>query len=174
MQVALALGLVAACGQRSFTDADAQGVRAVIDAQRDAWNEGDLDAFMAGYHDDPNIVFTSSGKIRRGWQEARDSYQRRYVDGDAAMGTLDFTDVEITGLGPDAALAMGHFVLTNTPRAGRGVFSLIFTRREGKWAILHDHSSGQAEAEAPTQNDRPPSEAGRSSSDDPTSQSGGS
>lgn len=163
MQVGLAASLVA-CGQPQFSDADAHAVQAVLDTQRDAWNAGDLDAFMAGYHDDPKIVFTSRGEIRRGWQQARDSYQRRYVDGDAAMGVLDFTDVEITGLGPDAALAMGHFVLTETPQAGRGVFSLVFTRREGNWKILHDHSSGQAEPQ--TQNDRPPSEAGRSSAGD--------
>ena len=128
-------------------------MRAVIDAQRDAWNAGDLDAFMAGYHHDPEIVFTSSGKIRRGWQAARDSYQRRYVDGDAAMGTLDFTDVEITGLGPNAALAMGHFVLTETPQASDGVFSLVFTRREGEWGILHDHSSAADEPAPPDPSD---------------------
>lgn len=148
--VVLLLTATSACSERSFGPADADAVRAVLDRQRDAWNRGDLAAFMEGYHQAPEIVFTSSAKIRRGWEEAMAAYQRRYVDGDAKMGTLSFTDVEITGLGPDAALAMGRFELRDTPQAGWGIFSLVLTRRDGRWGIVHDHSSGAPE-ETPAQ-----------------------
>ncbi|MEX1367687.1 MAG: polysaccharide deacetylase family protein [Nannocystaceae bacterium] len=141
------LSAVAACSTRAFGPQDEAAVRQVLDRQRDAWNRGDLAAFMQGYHRSPDIVFTSSAKIRRGWDDSMASYQRRYVDGDASMGVLEFSGVEVTGLGPDAALAMGRFELTQTPQAGRGVFSLVLTRRDDRWGIMHDHSSGAAEPE---------------------------
>lgn len=144
------LVLTVSCSGRTFTSADATAVRAVLERQRDAWNRGDLDAFMEGYHQRPEIVFTSSAKIRRGYDEAMQAYQRRYVDGDAAMGTLAFTEIEITGLGPDAALAMGRFELTDTPQAGWGIFSLVLTREDDRWGIMHDHSSG---ADTPSSSD---------------------
>lgn len=118
-------------------------IRGVLDEQRAAWNRGDLEAFMTGYHRRPDIVFTSGAQIRRGYDAALQSYATRYDSGDAKMGTLEFRDVEITGLGPDAGLAMGRFVLTDTPQAGSGVFTLVFTREQGRWGIIHDHSSAQ-------------------------------
>jgi uncharacterized protein (TIGR02246 family) len=130
-----------ACSTPSFRPEDEARIRAVLEAQRAAWNRGDLDAFMDGYHHDDAIVFTSGAKIRRGYDEALQSYRHRYASGDAKMGALAFEDVEITSLGPDAAVALGHFELTETPQAGRGVFSLVFTRRGNRWGIMHDHSS---------------------------------
>ena len=139
------LVLASACGP-TFEPEDEAAVRGVLDEQRQAWNRGDLDAFMAGYHQRPDIVFTSSAKIRRGYDAALASYRERYASGDARMGVLDFRDVEITPLGPDAALAMGWFVLTETPQAGEGVFTLVFTREHDRWGIVHDHSSAAEHA----------------------------
>jgi uncharacterized protein (TIGR02246 family) len=129
------------CPEHSFAPADETAIRTVLDEQRDAWNRGDLEAFMQGYHRDPAIVFTSGAKIRRGYDETLASYRKRYDTGDAKMGTLSFTDVEVTSLDADAAVVLGHFELTDTPQASQGVFSLVFSKREGKWGIVHDHSS---------------------------------
>ena len=137
------LGLLVGCRAKAFSETDAMAIRGVLDEQRAAWNRGDLEAFMTGYHRRPDIVFTSGAQIRRGYDEALQSYATRYDSGDAKMGTLEFRDVEITGLGPDAGLAMGRFVLTDTPQAGSGVFTLVFTREQGRWGIIHDHSSAQ-------------------------------
>jgi ketosteroid isomerase-like protein len=90
------------------------------------------------------VVFTSGGKVRKGWEATLSAYRKRYVDGDAKMGTLAFSEVEIAPLGPGAAVVLGHWQLTHTPQAARGVFSLVFTEVDDRWAILHDHSSSQA------------------------------
>jgi hypothetical protein len=68
------LVVLAACSAdpRAFVPADDAAVRAVLHAQQDAWNRGDLDAFMAGYARSDELVFTSRGTIQRGWQSTYD------------------------------------------------------------------------------------------------------
>src|SRR5687768_11795109 len=61
-----------------FTAADEAAVRAVLAAQQDAWNRGDLDGFMAGYLRAPELVFTSGGNVRRGWDETHAKFLARY------------------------------------------------------------------------------------------------
>lgn len=138
---AAACFLLMACKQEAFGPQDAEAIRAVLDAQQAAWNAGDIEAFMQGYHQRSDVVFTSGGKIRRGWQDTLTSYRTRYVEGDHEMGRLDFADLEIQGLGPEAAVVLGHWALTDTPEAGEGVFTLVFTEHQGRWGIAHDHSS---------------------------------
>jgi uncharacterized protein (TIGR02246 family) len=137
------------CPRPSFEPTDEAAIVDVLHTQQEAWNRGDLEAFMQGYHRDPEVVFTSSAKIRRGYDATLTSYRKRYVEGDAKMGTLEFSDLEVTGLGPDAALAFGRFELTGTPQESTGVFSLVFTRRQGRWGIIHDHSSVPVEQGCP-------------------------
>lgn len=123
------------------TAADEAEILAVLARQKDAWNRGDIQAFMQGYHRSPDIVFTSAGKIRRGWDETLASYEQKYVSGDA-MGHLEFRDVELQPVGPSGAVALGKWQLTETPKAGEGVFTLVFVRdADGRWAIVHDHTS---------------------------------
>ena len=65
-------------------------VRAVLDAQQQAWNSGDIDGFMEGYWQSPDLRFGSGGSITYGWQETSDRYHKNYSDR-AKMGTLDFS-----------------------------------------------------------------------------------
>jgi uncharacterized protein (TIGR02246 family) len=130
-------------GSRDET-AIAAAIAAVLMAQRDAWNRGDLDAFMDAYVRDDALVFTSGGKVRRGWDETMRRYRARYVDA-AAMGKLTFDGLETTVIADDAALVLGWWRLVDTPEAGHGLFTLLFVRRDGRWLILHDHTSADVD-----------------------------
>lgn len=127
----------------AFTADDRHAIAKVLFDQRDAWNAGDIEGFMAGYVPTDELLFTSGAKLRRGFAATRTRYRERYVDG-GAMGRLAFSELEIHGLGPDAAWVLGRWALTDTPEAGSGVFTLVFVRRQGRWAILHDHTSAEA------------------------------
>lgn len=140
--LALALALTG-CVQPSmrFSDEDEAAVRAVLEAQRQAWNAGDLDAYMAGYERSDRLVFTSGGQIRRGWETTRAKYLARYGDSPQSMGHLDFDIDEVRGVGDGAAVVLGHWRLTETPQAGGGVFSLVMARSPDGWHVIHDHTS---------------------------------
>jgi uncharacterized protein (TIGR02246 family) len=140
----LALGFAFTVGcahARSFETADRAAIVELLRAQQDAWNRGDLDAFLRAYEPGPGLVFTSGGRVRRGYEETRARYQTRYQSEAAAMGHLDFELLDIRSLGPDGAIVLGRWRLSSTPQAGEGVFSLAFLRTPAGWRIVHDHTS---------------------------------
>jgi ketosteroid isomerase-like protein len=142
--------LLAGCGagcagprtsSRGFTAADRGAVIDVLDAQREAWNRGDLAGYMAGYSRSSALIFTSGGAIRRGWQETHDKYLARYGGDRAGMGRLTFEVLEVQAVGGDGAVVLGRWGLTATPAAGGGVFTVVLERQPVGWRIVHDHTS---------------------------------
>ena len=115
-------------------------IQSVLTAQQDAWNRGDIDAFMNGYARSPSTVFVSEDEVRRGWETVRDRYHMRYSDR-AKMGTLSFSEIEVTMLSPDAAVVLGRWKLKRENDEPHGRFTLIFKRLPAGWRIVHDHTS---------------------------------
>jgi len=148
----LVLVLVVACaspgaGDVGFGAADRSAIAAVLAGQADAWNRGDLDGFMAAYERSDALVFTSGAEVQRGWQGTYDRYVARYRGAGAnEMGKLAFEVLDVRGLGSDGAVVLGRWTLTDTPKAGTGVFSLAFARTADGWRIVHDHTSAKVPA----------------------------
>ena len=115
-------------------------VRAVFHDQQDAWNRGDIDGFMNGYARSGSTVFISEDKVTRGWETVRDRYTQKYSSR-ADMGKLTFSELEITMLSSDAAVALGHWQLERAKDHPHGRFTLIFKRLPEGWRIVHDHTS---------------------------------
>lgn len=126
---------------RMFQPADRDAVTAVLGAQMTAWNEGNIEGYMAGYAKIDGLVFTSGAKIRTGWQATYDAFKAKYGQDPAAMGRLVFEIISIDPVGADGAVVLGTWVLTHSPSDGRGVFSLVLARRPEGWRIIHDHTS---------------------------------
>lgn len=126
--------------QPSVPADDEAAIRAVLAAQAEAWNRGDLDAFMAGYWRDEGLRFASGNSVRRGWQATLDGYRRRYAS-PAAMGRLHFTELEIEATGPDAALVFGRWSPIRAQGHPRGLFTLLMRRMADGWKITRDHTS---------------------------------
>lgn len=122
----------------------ADAIRAVLTAQQAAWNRGDLPAFVAGYWNSPELTFSGTAGITRGYSGVLERYQKAYPD-KAAMGELEFSGLEIRSLGPDAALVLGHWHLKRSRGDAGGVFSLVFQRFREGWRIIHDHTSAEEE-----------------------------
>ena len=115
-------------------------IRAVLDAQRDAWNRGDLEGYMQGYDRSEATVFVSGDNVTRGWQTVLDRYKRNYGTREK-MGTLTFSDLETKVLSGDAAVVMGRWHLQRAGDEPHGRFTLIFRRTKNGWKIIHDHTS---------------------------------
>jgi len=115
-------------------------IRAVLDAQRDAWNRGDIEGYMDGYERSEQTVFVSGDNVTRGWQTVLDRYKKNYNTREK-MGTLTFSDLEITLLGKDAAVVLGRWHLQRANDEPHGRFTLAFRRTKQGWKIFHDHTS---------------------------------
>ena len=115
-------------------------IQSVLTNQQDAWNRGDIDGFMNGYAQSASTVFVSEDEVTRGWETVRERYRVKYSDR-AKMGTLTFSEVEVTMLSPDAAVVLGHWQLKRANDEPHGRFTLIFKRLPEGWRIVHDHTS---------------------------------
>jgi ketosteroid isomerase-like protein len=119
---------------------DRAAITGVLTTQQDAWNRGDVDAFLLGYWRSPELTFSGTGGIARGWDGVLARYKEHYPD-HGSMGKLDFSGLEFRFLGPDAALVLGHWHLERQKGDVGGVFSLVFERFPEGWRIIHDHTS---------------------------------
>ena len=119
---------------------DRTAIVKILEAQQDHWNRGNVDAFLEGYWHSPDLTFSGSGGIARGWDGVRARYKKNYPDR-AAMGHLDFSGLEFRFLGKDAALVLGHWHLARAQGDIGGVFSLVWQRFPEGWRIIHDHTS---------------------------------
>ncbi len=110
--------------------------------QQDAWNHHDLEGFMAGYWNSPNLTFFSDAKETSGWQATLDRYRTTYDSPGHEMGKLDFSGLRIEMMGPDAAFVRGSWLLTlSDGKTPHGRFTLIFRKFHDGWKIIHDHTS---------------------------------
>lgn len=115
-------------------------IRAVLDAQRDAWNRGDIEGYMDGYERSEQTVFVSGDNLTRGWQTVLDRYKKNYNTREK-MGTLTFSDLEITLPGKESAVVLGRWHLKRVGDEPHGRFTLIFKKTRQGWKIIHDHTS---------------------------------
>jgi ketosteroid isomerase-like protein len=144
--IPLAAALLASTSiKASEPNAATSEIENVLRAQQDAWNRGDIDGFMNGYWRSEQTVFVSGDEVTRDWQKVLDRYKTKYSDR-AKMGTLTFSELEITPLGNDSAIALGRWKLKRAHDEPHGRFTLILRKFPDGWKIVHDHTSA---AEAP-------------------------
>ena len=134
--LSLIVSLAATMSAQSQPERD---IRKVMDDQAVAWNRGDLEAFMQGYWNSPKLVFVGS-EVTRGWQPTLDRYKRTYGTREK-MGTLTFSDLEITILSKDAAVVLGSWSLARATDNPHGKFTLTFRKFKEGWRIIMDHTS---------------------------------
>lgn len=138
-----ALILAAACATPAASPGAAEQARetaqilALLEAQDEAWNRGDIDGFMAGYWQSEDLRFASGGEVARGYAGTLARYKQRYSSREL-MGTLSTTDHEITILSPNAAIAHGRWQLTRDKDSPWGLYTLVLRKIGGDWVIVSD------------------------------------
>lgn len=118
-------------------------IRAMLQRQADAWNTGDIDAFMEPYWQSSDLTFSTGGRLTRGFAATLKRYRKRYPTPEA-MGRLTFRDLEIVELPPSAALVLGAWHLERDEPIG-GLFTLVLRKEHARWTIIHDHTSTLAD-----------------------------
>ena len=116
-----------------------QEITGAMDKAAVAWNNGDLDAYMALYDQSATMMF-KTGRI--GLDSIRAIYVKYYFVNNIPKQELSYDSYELTMLGKNYALLTGTFKLKANDKLPerRGTFSLIFVHRPHQWKLLHDHS----------------------------------
>ncbi len=107
----------------------------------DAWNRGDLDAFVSDYAADTLPTFISRGHLQRGHDWIRANYAPLFEPG-AQRDSLRFEQFHVRPLTADLALITARFILFRGDSVtASGPFTLLMQHQAQGWKILHDHSS---------------------------------
>src|ERR1700694_1345827 len=59
---------------------DEEGIKHLLVSQIEAWNNGNLQGFMAGYWHSPDLTFFSGTTVTKGWEPTLQRYQQRYKE----------------------------------------------------------------------------------------------
>jgi ketosteroid isomerase-like protein len=114
----------------------------VLTAQERAWNRGDIDAFLSGYKDSPDLIFIGR-QVSHGFAQLQTDYKHNYPNKDA-MGALSFSELEPHLLSDRFAVVLGHYRVDRNKKAGGpadGIFSLVFEKTDKGWKIIVDHTT---------------------------------
>jgi uncharacterized protein (TIGR02246 family) len=139
--------------QEQWRQQAGDAVAALMAAQQEAWNRGDLEGFTSGYADD--AIFISPNGITHGRQAVLERYRRSYPDS-ATRGKLSFEILEMrvaTGIersmlddaqpsGVHAVSLVARWTLTRSgdQEPATGMTLLVFHRRNGEWQLVQDAS----------------------------------
>lgn len=121
-------------------DKELVNIRTVMSQQQDAWNNGDLVAFMQGYWNTDSLQFISSRGVNYGWQATLAGYQKGYPTKEA-MGILTFTILSLEKLSDNSAFMIGKWHLKRSADEPNGHFTLLWKKIKGQWVIVADHTS---------------------------------
>lgn len=136
LSVIVVLAVVTAVAQSK----DEVMVRTVLETQRQAWNEGNVEKFMEGYWKNDSLMFIGKSGVTYGWQKTLDNYKKGYPD-TAAMGKLKFDILEVKRLSVMYFFVVGKWHLTRSIGNVEGHFTLLFKKIKNTWVIVADHSS---------------------------------
>lgn len=119
---------------------DKTAILKVLENQRQAWNSGDIEAYMQGYWKNDSLLFVGKSGPTYGWQKTLDNYRKGYPD-KKAMGFLTFGIKKVEFLAKDKAFVLGSWHLQREKDEPKGYFTLIFRKIDGQWFVVVDHSS---------------------------------
>ena len=119
---------------------DKEAILAVLKAQRLAWSDNNMEAFMEGYWKSDSLKFYGSNGVTSGWDNTLDRYKQAYPTPEHT-GILSFKINAISKITDEAYYVMGEYHLKRTVGNATGIFMIIFKRIEGQWKIIADTSS---------------------------------
>jgi ketosteroid isomerase-like protein len=143
MKFSLSFFLILFINIPTFAQTDVEAKNAILSImhnQQKAWNEGEIENFMIGYWQSDSLQFIGSSGIQLGWQKTLANYKKSYPNV-AAMGKLEFSEIQIKILSDTKAFVIGRWKLTREKDQPKGFFTLLWEKKNGNWVITVDHSS---------------------------------
>lgn len=115
-------------------------ILSVMATQTNAWNNGDIEAFMQTYWNSDSLMFVGKNGATYGWDNTFNNYKKSYPD-KTAMGFLTFNILKIQKLSSKFYNVVGKWHLKRSIGDVGGHFTLLFKKIKGQWLIVQDHSS---------------------------------
>jgi len=125
---------------QNIKEKDSLKIVNVLESQKIAWNNNDINEFMNGYLNDNKLVFSGQTGPVYGWKSTKERYLTKY-NSKELMGKLKFDIDNIFIVKRGVAILLGKFYLEREIGDASGFFTLVFKKVKGKWYIISDHTS---------------------------------
>ena len=116
-----------------------KAIIAMIEAARDAYNNGDLQYGLRNFIDTEELRLVSPSGIVQGWNALMckvDSFDPAFD-----FGTLHYSDLEVKFLSDQCALITTKWERTLNGKAYKGYSSAIFVETDKGWRVIHDQDT---------------------------------
>ena len=115
-------------------------IKALLETQRQDWNNGDITGYMQGYQKSDSLLFVSKNGPEYGWKTILNNYQKFYPD-KASMGYLTLGIKKIKMIDKKHALVLGSWHLKREKDEPQGYFTLLVQKFKDGWKVVVDHTS---------------------------------
>lgn len=119
---------------------DTDEIKNLLETQRQAWNNNDIELFMEGYWKSEDLKFYGKGGVVYGWDNTLARYKKAYPTKEH-FGTLEFVLNDISMINKGAYYVLGEFHLKRSMGNADGIFMLVLKKIKGEWKIIADTSS---------------------------------
>lgn len=119
---------------------DKEAIKNLLEIQREAWNNYDIEGFMEGYWKSEDLKFYGSNGVTYGWNNTLARYKKAYPTKEH-FGTLEFVLNDISIIDKGAYYVLGEYHLKRSVGDADGIFMIILKKINGEWKIIADTSS---------------------------------
>ena len=126
-------------GQEREWSNEEKEILAVIEKQRQDWNNFDLEGFMEGYWKSDELKFYGRNGVTTGWNSTLERYKNGYPSKEHT-GNLTFVINEVSKIQEKAYYVMGEYHLVRSVGNADGIFMILFKKIDGEWKIIADTS----------------------------------
>ena len=141
----LTLFIMNSCGDKkqqkedvSQNPTEIKAIKEILNAQKECWNNGDIDGFMEGYWNSEELIFTSlSHEPAFGWENTLERYKNSYPTKES-MGELKFEFLDLKLISKNTASLKGKWELIRESDNPNGLFWLDLQKFDKKWLITKD------------------------------------
>ena len=141
--IILLVATAVALRSRSQPDRMAASLAAIeqsLDAQREAWKNGNLDGFMDAYWESDELILITGDTHLAGCQATFQHYQERYQANGQEMGLLTLKG-PIQMLDSRNALVWGEWQVVTSSQKRSGRFSRVYKKLPSGWRIIHENTT---------------------------------
>ena len=142
--VSAAVSAQTADPRKTSTSSVEAEVEKAIREYHDAFSRFDI-GMVLSYTADDGFFYDATGGYSTGTQQKADLKNNLQLIKPGAKDSVELTDLKITVIGPDTAVAnyrlLDKFIEDGKEELFRSAVTQVLVKREGKWQILAEHAS---------------------------------
>lgn len=113
-----------------------QQIKSLLKNRVDAWNDRNLDRYMADYQKFDSLSVNIDGETKKDWQPVYDRFASQFGP---EMGTLRISNIKIDMVGENASIVAADWNLQQSEKVTNGRMNLVLNKIDAGWKIITEN-----------------------------------